>query len=132
MLLGIAGLLKRRFARPSAYDRAAKQLLSRELSPAEAAKLRVSFSDEGMSLTQEDNLAAAHSYGYGDFECVVETADLLMPVYAGCVTLLQKKDLLTGTLPELREFLAARVKYAEVNIISGPGRFAVESPRALW
>ena len=115
LLLGIAGLLKRRFARPSAYDRAAKQLLSRELSPAEAAKLRVSFSDEGMSLTQEDNLAAAHSYDYGDFECVVETADLLMPVYAGCVTLLQKKDLLTGTLPELREFLAARVKYAEVK-----------------
>ena len=115
VLLGIAGLLKRRFARPSAYDRAAKQLLSRELSPAEAAKLRVSFSDEGMSLTQEDNLAAARSYGYGDFECVVETADLLMPVYAGCVTLLQKKDLLTGTLPELREFLAAHVKYAEVK-----------------
>ena len=38
-----------------------------------------------------------------------------MPVYAGCVTLLQKKDLLTGTLPELREFLAAHVKYAEVK-----------------
>lgn len=95
-------------ARPSSCSRASSP-------PADAAKLRVSFSDEGMSLTQEDNLAAARSYGYGDFECVVETADLLMPVYAGCVTLLQKKDLLTGTLPELREFLAARVKYAEVK-----------------
>lgn len=115
LLPGIAGLLKRRFARPSAYDRAAEQLLSRELSPADAAKLRVSFSDEGMSLTQEGDPDGAHNYGYGDFECVVETADLLLPVYAGCVTLLQKKDLLTGTLPELRELLSAHVKYAEVK-----------------
>lgn len=37
--------------------------------------------------------------------------ELLLPVYENTVTILQKKDLLTGTLPRLQEFLAGQVPW---------------------
>ena len=40
---------------------------------------------------------------------LIETEDLMLPIYAESVTVLQKRDLITGTLPELREFLADRL-----------------------
>ena len=40
---------------------------------------------------------------------LIETEDLMLPIYAESVTVLQKRDLMTGTLPELREFLADRL-----------------------
>ena len=46
---------------------------------------------------------------YSDFESVWETEDTLLLVFGQRVTLLQKQDLMKGTLPGLSRLLAEKV-----------------------
>lgn len=117
--------------RRNAFDRAAQQLLETAV-PAE--QTTVSFSPAGMVISREGSVQEPQVVPYGDFELVLETKDLLLPVFQNAVTILQKKDLQAGSVPELLEFLSEQAQCAAVRVRpkkradtahgpgSGPGR----------
>lgn len=112
-IIGVAALLTRKGPKQNPFDRAAHQLLeSRALCPG-ADDVRIAFSQDGMVLGygQKDS----HTVPYSSFELVLETEDLLLPIYDDSVVILQKKDLLCGAVPELREWLREQVPYADLS-----------------
>ena len=50
------------------------------------------------------------------FDFVLETEELLLPVFHDSVVILQKKDLLTGTMFELRELLSGQTQYIRLDV----------------
>ena len=52
---------------------------------------------------------------YPSLEWVLETDDLLLVTYDEAVMVLQKRDLLTGSIFKLREFLGERTAYVVCN-----------------
>ena len=46
---------------------------------------------------------------------MLETEDLFLPVWQDCVTVVQKKDLCTGTIPALQAFLRERTIYVRLT-----------------
>ena len=75
-------------------------------------KIQVRFTEAGMVFWQTETGTQSEPMAYPDFENLLETEDLLMVIYGDRALLLQKKDLQTGTMPELRVFLQARAPYA--------------------
>lgn len=112
LVIGLAALLIRTRQKKTPFDKAAQQLLQERDKPEGMELARITFSPEGLTIHQEGEEAHT-TFPYSVFELVVETDDLLLPVYQGAVTVLQKKDLLTGTLPELREFLREQTQYVQ-------------------
>lgn len=64
-----------------------------------------------MNVGWEGSEQEAHTTPYSSFVFVLETEDLLLPIYHDCMFILQKKDLLAGTIPQLREFLSRQTRY---------------------
>ena len=112
VILGAAALRSVRKPRTSAFDRAADQLLRRDQTRLEG--VRVDFSDRGMTIRREDGDGAARTFPYSEFEQILETRDLLLPICDDSVMILQKKDLLTGDAARLREFLSRNVAYTSL------------------
>lgn len=108
ILIGAAALLTRNRAKESPFDRAARQLLRETASPGGADQILVSFTGEGLAIGREDGTGTPRLFPYASFECVLETEDLLLPVFQDSVMVLQKKDLSGGTLPALLEFLGGQ------------------------
>ena len=69
-----------------------------------------------MVISRADREQETHLVPYSSFEWVLETADLLLPMYHSAVTILQKKDLLTGNLSELRVLLKAQTQYFSLTV----------------
>ena len=111
-ILGTAALRSGGKARVSAFDRAADQLLRKDRSRLE--DVCVTFTDQGMIVSRAGADGAAHTFPYTEFEQILETGDLLIPICDDSVMILQKKDLLTGSLPQLREFLRRQVRLVAV------------------
>ena len=109
--IGAAALLVRKRRDP--FDRAAEMLLAKGTAQEGLAEVRLTFSPEGMCIIQAGEERSV--VPYAAFEAVLETQELLLPVWENSITVLQKKDLLTGTLPRLREFLAGQVPYVTVH-----------------
>ena len=107
--VGAAALLLRK--RQDPFDRAAEILLAKGTAQAGLAEVRLTFSPEGMFVTRAGDEEESHIVPYAAFEVVLETQELLLPVCENTVTILQKKDLLTGPLPRLQEFLAGQVPW---------------------
>ena len=110
VVMGAAALLTRKQVQDP-FDRAAEQLLAKRNAQEGLAEVRLTFSPEGMFVTRTGDEEESHMVPYAAFEVVLETQELLLPVYENTVTILQKKDLLTGTLPRLQEFLAGQVPW---------------------
>lgn len=110
--LGAAALLLPARRPYSACDREARQLLAGRKEATVEKKTQVRFSEAGMTICQPESGTASVTIPYRDFTHLLETEDLLVAVCGDRALLLQKKDLLTGTLAELRAFLQARTPYA--------------------
>lgn len=115
LAVGIIALGPWKRKRTTAFDRAAERLLLGKDDPSGAKGVRVTFSEEGMSIDQENRKGTGHIFPYSCFELVLETEDLLLPVYDESIMILQKKDLLTGSLPELAGFLGKQTRYVQVG-----------------
>jgi hypothetical protein len=111
---GIAALLTRKEEKTDPFDRAAGKLLQGKDDPEGLEEARIAFSDDGMTMGREGE-KEKRVFPYSSFEMVLETEDLILPVFNGSVSVLQKKDLLTGTVPELRQFLGGRTQYIRVE-----------------
>lgn len=107
--IGIGGLWRsrKRKHRKDPFDQPARALLAGKDAIAAEAGFSAAFSEEGMALSAPN--ADALCIPYSEFECAVETEDLLLFVYGGRVTLLQKADLTTGTIDAFRAFISGKV-----------------------
>lgn len=114
IIIGISALLTRKWERRNPFDQAARQLLE-ESTSAEMEPIRVTFSSEGITICSEHSKEGPHTFPFSSFDCVLETEDLLLLVCHNAVTILQKKDLLTGTIPELREFLSKQTQHIRIQ-----------------
>lgn len=107
--IGIGGLWRsrKRKHRKDPFDQPARVLLAGKDAITAEAGFSVTFSEEGMALSAPN--ADALYIPYSEFECAVETEDLLLFVYGCRVTLLQKADLTTGTIDAFRAFISGKV-----------------------
>ena len=95
--------------RENPFDRAAGQLLQ-ELGGRTVEGISVSFTDRGM-YTDAAQEGESREIPYEDISVVLETEDLIFPVYRESIAVLQKKDLRGGSLLLLREFLGRQTAY---------------------
>lgn len=96
ILLG-AWYLRREGRKKNSYEKKAKKLLESLNASMEGQKLRFVLGDTGlmMSGAGEDK-----KISYASIECALETADLFGLIYDNQIVLLQKKELLLGTVEE--------------------------------
>lgn len=111
VIIGLAALLTRKRENKTSFDREARKLLEERSSSKDLEQVRCTFSSQGMAIVQEGSEGEAHTIPYSSFAFVLETEDLLLPIYHDSVIILQKKDLLTGTIPQLQEFLSQQTQY---------------------
>lgn len=118
LVIGIASLVTRKRAKLPPFDRAARKLLDdrqHKLDP--KIQVQVTFSPVGMTIRQTgaDGVWKEESpLPYSAIPFILETEDLILPISQDTVTVLLKKDLLTGTLSELRTFLRGQTQYVAV------------------
>ena len=106
MVLGVSGLWRTRKNREKPFDRSARLLLEgKDQAPENPAPV-VSFTDEGMSLSEK---GGSEFVPYSDFESAWETEDTLLLVFGQRVTLLQKQDLVRGDFSGLSRLLDEKV-----------------------
>ena len=106
VVLGVSGLWRTRKNREKPFDRSARLLLEGKDQTPERPAPTVSFSDQGMSLSEK---GGSEFVPYRDFESAWETADTLLLVFGQRVTLLQKRDLVQGDFSGLSRLLAEKV-----------------------
>lgn len=95
--------LRRDGKKKNVFDVPARQLLE-QLNPLmKDQRMRVSFSEEGITFTEEGT--EAEQLLYEAVEYSFETEDLFALVYDGKILLFQKKELLIGTEDEFRKKL---------------------------
>lgn len=106
VVLGVSGLWRTRKNREKPFDRSARLLLKEKDQTPERPAPTVSFSDQGMSLSEK---GSSEFVPYSDFESAWETADTLLLVFGQRVTLLQKQDLVRGDFSGLSRLLAEKI-----------------------
>lgn len=107
---GIGGLWRSRKNKKGPFERSAEALLAGKNTDAEKG-FHASFSQDGMTLSdsQADHDDAYEEFiPYDDFECAVETDDVLLVTSNDRVILLHKRDLVTGDIAGLRKLLSER------------------------
>jgi len=105
IVIGIVGLWRNRTRKKDPFEQAAKVLLRGKDALTPEQSIEVSFFETAMMLPGgEDNCVL-----YEDFQCVIETADLFLPVFGTRALVLQKRDLPAGSEEAFREFLSAAV-----------------------
>lgn len=112
--IGIGVLLTRKRKSRTPFDQAARQLLGKS-TPEGMDQIRVTFSSAGITIDSKRGKEDNRTVPFSSFDCVLETEDLLLLICQDTVTILQKKDLLTGTIPEFREFLSKQIRYVCVQ-----------------
>ena len=107
---GILGVLIGAFAlwnskankqRTKRFDRAAAKLLKGLESP---PPVRVQFTQDGMKIADQQTVP------YPDLDFVYETKDLFLLTWNEQVTILQKKDMVTGSAEQFMQFLQDRLE----------------------
>ena len=106
VVLGISGLWRTRKNRQNPFDRSARLLLEGKDRIPESPVPVVSFSDQGMTLSEKDE---TEFVPYSNFESAWETEDILLLVFGQRVTLLQKQDLVKGDFSGLSRLLSEKV-----------------------
>ncbi len=97
---GIGGLWRSRKHKKDPFVQAAQKLMDGLGSNSECQKTAVTLSAQGITLPDGELLP------YKNFECAVEMPDALLFVCGERVILLQKSDLISGTVDEVCEMLA--------------------------
>ena len=115
--VGVTALLTSRRKTSAPYEREAARLLQNRAA-ADLESARVTFSEDGMSITA-DGVDAVYQVPYGEITFALETEDLLVLIVSDRATILQKADLVTGTFPQLREFLRQQTLYTNVKAPEG-------------
>ncbi len=115
--VGVTALLTSRRKRSAPYEREAARLLQNRAA-ADLESARVTFSEDGMSITA-DGVDAVYQVPYGEITFALETEDLLVLIVSDRAMILQKADLVTGTFPQLREFLRQQTLYTNVKAPEG-------------
>lgn len=113
VVIGLAALLTWNRKKRNPFDQEAERLLREKETGQGLENMWVCISDCGMTAgpangEERKELCAS-------FDLVLETEELLLPIFHNSVVILQKKDLLTGTIPELRKFLSERTKYIRLE-----------------
>ena len=90
----------------SASSAWARLLLEGKDQTPESPVPAVSFSDQGMTLSEKGE---TEFVPYSDFESAWETEDALLLVFGQRVTLLQKQDLVQGDVASLSRLLSEKV-----------------------
>ena len=107
--IALAALLSTVIKRPNRFDKSAGLLLEgRESIPGDAG-LRVSFDEEGLSISAAG--AEHRRIGFSELRLALETEALYLLFTDELALPLQKCDLREGGTPPLPEFLASRVRY---------------------
>lgn len=112
--VGVTALLTSRKKTSTPYEREAARLLQNRAAANHFGSACITFSEEGMSIAA-DGVDAAYQVPYGEITFVLETEDLLIVIVSDRATILQKADLVTGTFPQLREFLRRQVLYRNIK-----------------
>ena len=115
-MMGLVSLLTRKQTRVTDFNRSATKLLQTLSERQGLAQMRLVFDEDGMHAFQLDAPDEGKTIPYASLEWVLETDDLLLVTYDETVMVLQKRDLLTGSIFKLREFLGERTAYVVCNL----------------
>lgn len=108
LFLGLAALVYRPQETRSPFRREAEALLARQESLQHLERCRAAFTSSGLHLlsTGPDQEPEHQEILFSSLPWILETEDLLVPLFENSILLLQKKDLLSGSLEELRNLLS--------------------------
>ena len=112
--IGLAALVFRKQERVNPFDQEAERLLREKAVWQGQEQMKVHISNDGMTAgpAGEEKCQVLCTA----FDFVLETEELLLPVFHDSVVILQKKDLLTGTMFELRELLSGQTQYIRLDV----------------
>ena len=119
LVLGLAALIYRPREDRTPFYPEADALLKRQESLQSPEHWQVSFTPSSLLLlsTGPEQEPERQEIPLSSLSWILETADLLAPIFENSILLLQKKDLLSGSLEELRTLLTERSVFvrAETN-----------------
>lgn len=107
LAIGIAAAVSRKKRRRNSFEEQAQPLLE-AMDTANGHQVCLTFSDTAMKLAVEEE--TSQEYPNDQLEAAIETDHLLVLALAGRAVTLQKKDLVSGSLADLRCELA-RMRY---------------------
>ncbi len=116
MVIGLGALLTRKHSKANPFSKAAEQMLRDREALADGTQLQVEFAPTMMTLSNVGMDSDTKSFLYSSFEYIIETDDLLLAIYDGKGTVLQKKDLLTGSLDDFRAFLQEKLQWVRIGV----------------
>ena len=119
-VVGAAALVMGKRAKDP-FAREAERLMSARVGVSEGTGTQVIFSPEGMTVRGGDG-AEYCTVPYSSFAFILETEELVLPIWQDSVILLQKKDLLEGDLTQLRELLEGQTRWAAADVPEQPAR----------
>lgn len=114
IVIGIAALLTEKRQKINPFDKTALQLLQMRSAVFEDKQLRVEFTPTEMIVSQSE--MPTQEIMYASFEYIIETQDLLLIIYDGKATILQKKEQISGGLNDLREMIGEQVQWAVCDL----------------
>ena len=101
-------LLPHRQRKVTSFERAASSLLEHRVEISDHADVTILFGPDSMEVSGADPVP------YSQFEGIFETEDLLLFIFQDKVMVLQKSELISGSLSELRDFLAEHISFIRV------------------
>lgn len=114
IMLGVF-YLRRDDRKKISYEKKAKKLLESMNASMESQKLRLVFGDNELALS---GAGEDKKNSYANMEYALETADLFGLIYENQMVLLQKKELLLGTIEEFEKQLEEKlssVRYKKIT-----------------
>lgn len=111
--LGIMYLSTPRKTISKKFSRAATDLLNKlkSINQSEQDNFQVRFTLEGMTLMHEDIIS------YDCFDRIIETRDIFLLIWNERVTVLQKKDLISGTQKDFVSFLGKHTGLEPISLL---------------
>lgn len=108
---GIRGMWRSRKNKKNPFVTSA-ELLLKEREHIAGDEVQVVFTENGMRIeTQETDTAIVP---YLNFEYVIETEETFLLTYQGNVTILQKRDMVTGNRNDFNDFISSKVELVGV------------------
>lgn len=117
LVLGLAALIYRPREDRTPFYSEADALLKRQESLQSPEHWQVSFTPSSLLLlsTGPEQEPERQEIPLSSLSWILETADLLAPIFENSILLLQKKDLLSGSLEELRTLLTERSVFVQAE-----------------
>ena len=110
ILMGVL-YLRKDARKKNAYEKKARQLLEKMNASMEVQKLRLIFYDTELAIS---GAGEDKKISYADMECALETKALYGLIYENQIMILQKSELLLGSIEDLTKLLKERVIYIRI------------------